>query len=329
MAQLLKGSLYLPLQRSDLGGYTEDTCLLRCCSATQDPVSIKTQALLFKLLNFNFWRSTSSTPQSRHEQRRTMVELAAATAFSPQATGATRETLERMVPSVDSHKVIRMWRILARPVTNLRILSQVAQRLSNFRTITFICISAPAPVRLQSCQIPTIQQAWENLELPKGRIPPALVRKNQAFEAGCRSNLITHCEIQLLMRYESQPSLCPTLAYFGCSKKMCYLCELLLVLSSFEVHTRGRHGQCHPLWAVQPCNTEDTKRRLKSLCETIKVKIRERIEPRQTPPPVAIQQSSAVSDLKSLDFLELRLQKKNREVEDKKAQELRENRQIL
>lgn len=244
----------------------------------------------------------------------------------------TRETLERMVPSVDSHKVIRMWRILARPMINLRILLQIAQLLSNFRAVSFINTTPPAPLQLQSRQIPTIQKAWEYLGQPSGsigRIPPALVRKGRDFKRECGSKLFIHCEVQLLVRYEAQPSLSPTLAYFGCSKKACYLCALFLDLSSLKIRTRGRHGKCHPRWAVQPCNSESTRQRLKSLCEMIKKEIKVRIEPRQTPPPVAIHQSSAVSDLKSSDMLDLTLQRKNREIADKNGQELREQMQIL
>ena len=308
------------------------TCFLSCCSTVQDPVSTNTQVLLLEFLNFGFGHSASSTAQDRDDQRRKIVELAATITHSPQTTRATREALQRMVPSVDPHKVVRMWRVLARPVTNLRILSQVAQLLPNFRAVTFISLSPPVSFKLHNRQIPTIQQAWKYLGLPsssRGRIPPTLVGKKGDFRKKCRSDLVTHCEMQLLTRYEAQASLGPTLAYFGCSKKACYLCESFLALSPFKIRTRGRHGMCHPQWALQPDNTGSIRQRLKALCEMIKKKIRARLEPRQTPPPDAIRQSSAVSDLKSSDLLEVTLQRRNREVADKKGQELREQMQIL
>jgi hypothetical protein len=332
VAKLFKGSPYRPSQQWQSGEYTANTCFLSCCPAAQEPVSTKTQALLLEFLNFDLWRSASSTAQDRDDQRRKIVELAATTTQPPQTARAAREALERMVPSVDPHKVIQMWRVLARPVTSLQILSQIARLLPNFRAVTFISLSPPSSFKLQNRQIPTIRQAWKLLGLPsssEGRIPPALICKNCDFRKKCRLNLFIHCEIQLLRRYEAQPSLGPTLAYFGCSKKACYLCESFLALSSLKFRTRGRHGKCHPQWAVHSDNTESIIQRLKGLCEMIKQKIRARLEPHQTPPPVTIDQSSAVSVLKTSDLLEITLQRKNREIANKKGQELREQMQIL
>ncbi|KAF4188964.1 hypothetical protein CNMCM7927_009634 [Aspergillus lentulus] len=327
VAQLLRGTLFRPLQRSIAREYTVDTCLLGCCSAPLQPVFTHAESLVVQLLNFDHW----SSGQDPSEQRQKMVELAAATVRSPQVT---QGALERMLPSVDSHKVIRAWRVLARPVTNLRTLSQIARLLPNFRNITFIPISRPAPVKLQSGQVPTIQEAWKSLGLSRGRgpnrgFPPALTGKSNKFRGSCCSELVTHCEIQLLTRYEAEPSLVPTLPYFGCSKKTCFLCESFLELSPLNIRTRGRHGQCHPLWAIQPCDSEDARQRLKHLCKIVKQKIKARRNPRHNPPPVAIQQSSAVSELKSADILELVRQSKNLEVVAQQARELREKRQIL
>ncbi|KAF4158536.1 hypothetical protein CNMCM6069_003922 [Aspergillus lentulus] len=327
VAQLLRGTLFRPLQRSIAREYTVDTCLLGCCSAPLQPVFTHAESLVVQLLNFDHW----SSGQDPSEQRQKMVELAAATVRSPQVT---QGALERMLPSVDSHKVIRAWRVLARPLTNLRILSQIARLLPNFRNITFIPISRPAPVKLQSGQVPTIQEAWKSLGLSRGRgpnsgFPPALTGKSNKFRGSCCSELVTHCEIQLLTRYEAEPSLVPRLPYFGCSKKTCFLCESFLELSPLNIRTRGRHGQCHPLWAIQPCDSEDARQRLKHLCKIVKQKIKARRNPRHNPPPVAIQQSSAVSELKSADILEHVRQSKNLEVVAQQARELREKRRIL
>ncbi|KAF7122850.1 hypothetical protein CNMCM5793_000960 [Aspergillus hiratsukae] len=305
VTKLLKGTLFCSLQSSIAGAYTEDTCLLGCCSAPLQPVSTKAQMLVMQFLNFDRWRSARLTGQDPSEQRQEMVELAAATVRSPQVT---RGMLQTMLPSVDSHKVIRAWRVLARPVTSLRILSQIARLLPNFQNITFTSISCPALVKLQSSQVPIIKKAWKSLGLscgPNRGFPPALTGKNDGFRSGCCSELFTHCEIQLLTRYEAESSLVPTLPYFGCSKKTCFLCESFLKLSPLNIRTRGRHGQCHPLWAIQPCNSESARQRLKNLCEIVKQKIKERLNPRHNTPPVATKQSSAVSELKSADMSEL------------------------
>ncbi|KAE8419970.1 hypothetical protein BDV36DRAFT_293621 [Aspergillus pseudocaelatus] len=272
----------------------------------QEQVTTKAESLLMQFFNFDLRCSALSKAQDRDNQRRKIVELAAATTYPQQAAQAAQGALERMMPSVDPHKVARL--------------------LPSFRTVTFISIPPPAPLKLQNHQIPNFQEAWKYLRLPSGpswHIPPGLARKTHHFRRKCGSNLFTLCEIQLLMRYEAEPSLGPTLAYFRCSKKACFLCESFLALSALKVSTRGRHGECDPQWAVQPCNSESTRQRLNSLCETIKQKIRAKIMPCHTPPPVAIHQSSAVSDLKSLHMLDLMRQSKKREVNDGKAQELR------
>lgn len=262
MAKLFNRARFRPLQQSVSGKYTEDTCLLSCCSATQESVSTKTQNLLMLFLNFDRWRSALSTAQDRNEKRREIVELAAAVTHSQQAKQATQEPLEIMIPSVDPRKAIQMWCVLAKPVASLLILSQIVRLIPNFRATTFISISSPAPFRLQNLQVQPISEAWKYLGLPSGRIPPVLVRKSRDFKRKCGSDLFTQCEIQLLTRYEAEPSLGPTLAYFGCSKKSCFLCESFLALSPLKVHTRGRHGQCHPQWAIQPCDSESTNQRL-------------------------------------------------------------------
>ncbi|KAJ5158523.1 uncharacterized protein N7500_008174 [Penicillium coprophilum] len=332
VVKLLKESPYRSSQQWQSGEHTANTCFLSCCPAAQEPVSTKTQALLLEFLNFDLWRSASSTAQDRDNQRRRIVELAATTTQPPQTARAAREALERMVPSVDPRKIIQMWRVLARPITSLQILSQIARLLPNFRAVSFILLSPPSSFKLQNRQIPSISQAWKHLGLSsssEGRILPAQICKNHVFKKKCRRNLFIHCEIQLLTRYEAQPSLRPTLDYFGCSKKTCYLCESFLALSSLNFRTRGRHGKCHPQWAVHSNDTESIRHRLKSLCEMIKQKIKARLQPHQSPPPVTIDQSSAVSVLKTLDLLEITRQKKNREIADKKGQELREQMQIL
>ncbi|KAL5360164.1 hypothetical protein BJX96DRAFT_68679 [Aspergillus floccosus] len=236
-----------------------------------------------------------------------------------------------MVPSVNPRKVIHMWRILARPVTCLKILSQIASLLPNFRAVTFITISPPARFKLPKCQIQTIREAWKRLGLQgaNGRVPADLALRNDKFMEKCRYALATHCEIQLLTRYEAEPSLSPSLAYFGCSKKACFLCEKFLALSPLNIRTRGRHGKCEPRWAVQPCSSESTRQRLRSLCGIIKEMIRARLNGGRSSTPVAIHQSSAVSELKSKHMIELARQSKNLKVANKKAQELREHRQIL
>jgi hypothetical protein len=53
------------------------------------------------------------------------------------------------------------------------------------------------------------------------------------------------------------------------------------------------------------------------------------MEPAQFPKTVAVQQSSAVSELKSMDMLVIGQQRAYREEADKRGQEYRENMQLL
>lgn len=326
MAKLLKAALYRPLQKQAVREKPAlETCPLGCCSATQGPTHLQTVMLLQGFLNFKLWRSEQKT------RRREMVELAAAVTHSIETIQTTQAVLERMVPSIDPSKLIRMWRVLARPVTNLRILSQIARLLPHFQNTIFLHIPCPAPLKLRDDQVPTIWEAWEYLGLPvksDRRIPRALARKSGDFKRACRSDLFIHCEVQLLTRYEADISLSPTSPYFGCSKKTCFLCEEVLALSPMKVRTRGRHGQCHPQWGVPLSTSEGTKKRLRELCRAIKQKILDRLEPRGST-PLAINQSSAVSDLKTSDMRELVQQRRDREAAERKSQELREQRQIL
>ncbi|RLM00357.1 hypothetical protein CFD26_100340 [Aspergillus turcosus] len=87
VARLFNGSPSRPLQHSA-------------------PISTKTQTLLMVFSNFDTWRSALSTAQDQHEQRRKIVELAAASVHSKQATQAPQWEIERMFPSVDPHKFL-------------------------------------------------------------------------------------------------------------------------------------------------------------------------------------------------------------------------------
>lgn len=330
VAELLRGSPYRPPRHSSVADQSKEcTCLLGCCSGTQISVPNATNHLVLEFLNFNLRPSTISTSAERDDRRRKIVQLAAAATRSSETT---QSELRRIVPAADPLRIIKLLRALARPVTNLQIVSRISQLLPNFRSVTFTRVSPPAPVQLQSSQIVTIWEAWKYLDRPfssAGRIPPVLARKDVQFRSECSRMLPSHCEMQLMMRYEAEPSLTPTLAYFGCSKKACFLCDSFLAMSPLKARTRGRHGMCHPLWGVQPCDSETICLRLKKLCGVVKQKIRVLLEPGPRPSTIPMQQSSAVSELKSADMVEIRRQSENREMADRSGQEFREKMQIL
>lgn len=69
--------------------------------------------------------------------------------------------------------------------------------------------------------------------------------------------------------------------------------------------------------------------RIRPLCEAIKDKIKNLIELGPLSKTVAIQQSSAVSELKSTDISVIRGQHAYREIAERRAQEHRQNMEIL
>lgn len=60
------------------------------------------------------------------------------------------------------------------------------------------------------------------------------------------------------MHYESGAALPPTLDYFGCSKKVCLLCESFLQALARPLATRGRHpvNPAQPVNPVAGCDVE-------------------------------------------------------------------------
>jgi hypothetical protein len=77
----------------------------------------------------------------------------------------TKDDLKVMAPSANHLRIMNMWRLLARPATNLQIISQIARLLPHSRSVAFISLSKPAPLKLQKHQTPKISTAWKNLGL--------------------------------------------------------------------------------------------------------------------------------------------------------------------
>jgi hypothetical protein len=329
VVELLKGSPLRPIPRSSSGSQSKDlTCLLGCCSEEHPFASNAIEVLIPELLNLDFLKSKSSALLESDEQMCQIVELAALALGSSQKT---HYKLKEMLPCVDSLKVIKKLRALARLVTDLRILSHVARLLPSFRSVIFIQLSPPDPVRVQKRHKQTVSQAWKKLQLPAvdGGLPNDVAKKRSQFKSDCSRMPQVHCEIQLLARYEAGPSLTPTLLYLGCSKKACFLCVRFLALSSLKLRVRGCHGQCHPSWGIPLLSLKTMQPRIRPLREAIKERLQNLIEPGEFSKTVAVQQSSAVSELKSTDVLMLRRQHALREIADKRNQEYRQNMQIL
>lgn len=327
--ELLEGPQLRPIHCSPSGSQSKDlTCVLGCCSEVHPFASNAIEGLIKELLHLVCLKPKSSALFENDDQMCHIVELAALTLDSSQES---HSKLKDMLPCVDPYKVMKILRALARPLTDFRILSRIARLLPSFRSVSFIQLSPPDPVRLQKRHKETLSQAWKKLQLPtvEGGLPNEVAEKGSQFKGDCSRTHKVHCEIQLLARYEAEPSLTPTHPYLGCSKKACFLCARFLALSSLKLRVRGRHGQCHPSWGIPLLSLKTMQPRIKPLCDAIKERLQDLIQPGEFSKTVAVQQSSAVSELKSTDILMLERQHALREIANKKSQEDRENMQIL
>jgi hypothetical protein len=322
LAKLLGGTFMPSVATRPVGRATSHSLSLE----NQLPVQSAVEELVVRV---RASPSASSGGKPALAERLAIVRLAAIlTTRSPEA--ASME-LKRVVPSADGSKAARLCRLIARPEVNLRTLARIAYLLPNFRAVVFIMVEPPGHARLSRQQIPTLAEAWDQLGLPKlDRLPRSVSRKKNRFQKDCSRAFPVHCDAQLLLRYEAEPSLKPTLPYVGCSKRACFLCHCLLSVLAFQTRFRGYHGVCHPLWGVGLAQSEGLRQQLPRLCRMIKEKIMARLSrKRNRPVTMGIPQSSAVSDLRSADMAVLRRRSTNREMLERRNQEFRQRAQIL
>ncbi|KAK0726806.1 hypothetical protein B0T26DRAFT_639839, partial [Lasiosphaeria miniovina] len=268
------------------------------------------------------------TRKLKAADRLSIVRLAARIAQSPDAASAG---LKRLAPLMNGSKAVRLCRLMARPDANLRTLARIAQLLPSFRAVTFIQVTPPARIRLSREQMPSFADAWERLGLPKSsRLPGSLSRKQSRFRKDCARAFPVHCDAQLLLRYEADPSLAPSLPYIGCSKRACFLCHALLSVLALQIKLRGHHGHCYPLWGVGLAQSVSLRPQFRQLCAMVHEKIATQPCSRNTRPvTIGIPQSSAVSELRSAVVEVLRQQSDRRESLERENQEFRERMQIL
>lgn len=317
--KVLSGTLVLSAATPPVG----TAYLLNRCQEDQLSISDATEELV------RLVRASTSAPANNESAsvRLVIVKLAAVITRSPEVASAE---LKRIIPSVDGSKALRFCRLIARPAVNLRMLVRIAGLLPNFRTVTFIKVKSPGFTRLSRQQIPSLAEAWKRLGLPSvDRLPKSLRRKESRFREDCARRFPVHCDAQLALRYEAEPSLAPSLPYIGCSKRACFLCYSLLSVLSLQTRLRGHHGVCHPFWGVGLLQSQNLRQQLRELCDIIKDKILIRFSPRNKLVPFAVPQSSAVSELGTSDMAELRRQSIKRQELENRNREFREKMQIL
>jgi len=278
------------------------------------------------------WPSSSASNAAAATTTATRLGVVALAAVAVRSPEAAATELKRIAPSMDTNKAMRFYRLIARPATNLLIMARVAQLLPNFRAVTFVKVSTPGFTRLdRPRQTPGLAEAWRRLQLPPlNQLPASLSRKEYRFRRECARAFPVHCDAQLLLRYEAEPSMTPTLPYLGCSKRACFLCHSMVSLLTFQPRVRGYHGVCHPLWGVGLPQSQHLRQPLEQLCGLIKEKIVALLALTKRPVPYAVPQSSAVSNLCTTDLAGIRRRESAKlEQVEKANQELRERMQVL
>ncbi len=232
-------------------------------------------------------------------------------------------------------RFLRLWRIIgriARPVSNCRLLVRIVSRLPHSRRFK-ICPCPPRPkTRLNLKYLVDITDAWSRLGLSP--LPDSESKRFAAFKPKFRENCArpfsSHAEIQLYLQYESSPTLTPSVDYFGCSKKSCFLCESFLQALPQPISTRGRHGICYPAWAVPATSSGNVVVALQQLKKTVFSRIEMHIlHKRGNVHLVQVPQSTFVSDFSETSLEEASKRKETAKSVDKNSQMLREKRDIL
>lgn len=241
------------------------------------------------------------------------------------------------------HIASKLWtclKYLVRPLTDCRLLRQIAGRIPSLRNCSFSVLSSTPKVSFKPQYNVDITSAWTRLAAatPSPSDLKAIARFNEPFKRdSVRANSL-HAEMQLFdylqkkYIFSSLSSL--ALPYFGGSKKSCLLCEDFLHALSPPITTRGRHGVCYPAWGVPCSNKEQTLTALKGLEKNLVSRIETCLRDskgarnvRATPPQVA--QSSIVTGLSNMTLEGLQTREERAISAKKEEESRREERQIM
>ncbi|KIW47410.1 uncharacterized protein PV06_00107 [Exophiala oligosperma] len=149
-------------------------------------------------------------------------------------------------------KLWRALRSIARPVSNCRLLARIASHVVQLRTVKVCPIPSGPETILTPEYLIDITDALDRL-VSVSLAGPALKRVTsfrKRFKQACARPLRSHAEVQLFLHYEDGLCRAPSIDYFGCSKKSCFLCEGFLRALPLPISTRGRHGICYRAWGV-------------------------------------------------------------------------------
>ena len=236
--------------------------------------------------------------------------------------------------TVDSTKASKIWSallFLSRPLADVRMLWRLAGRYPEYQDIRVL------PVRraLQTTTSPQhqvdITTAWNKLTPvgPSAQDLKVLAPFASSFQSDCSKSYSLHAEMQLVDYYEYGGVQRPTIDYFGCSKKSCFLCESFLRSLPSPVRTRGRHGICYPAWGI-PCPTSsETAVALDRLKDILVSRINIHLQNERRLLLVSVPQSTLVPDLPDLVLQRLTLNDNIVKEAVKRENDSREQQRIL
>lgn len=188
----------------------------------------------------------------------------------------------------------------------------MASHFPQLRTIKVCPIPSPSKTILRPEYLVNITDAWDQLSStsPAGAEIKTVASFRNRFNQDCAKPLRSHAEVQLVLHYADSVSLAPSIDYFGCSKKTCFLCEGFLQALSHPISTRGRHGICYPAWGVPFSRSNEVGIALEELGKNMISRIKMHLKGQ----PLGgllhqVPQSTVVSDI-SISFLESMSRKK-------------------
>lgn len=186
----------------------------------------------------------------------------------------SNEVLELIKASFTKNQSTNLWKtlkLIARPVHNSRLVKRIAHHVRNFRNVKIQVLPSLPKTTVDERFLISIATAWSQLCSGSPRLIDIQKLKSYdaTFKSDCARDFGAHAEVQLLLHYDNSDLFAPSIYYFGCSKKSCFLCEVLLRNYPRPIATRGRHGICYPQWGVPFVKSKDILESLHILEETI------------------------------------------------------------
>jgi OTT_1508-like deaminase len=229
-------------------------------------------------------------------------------------------------------KIWNALRFIARPISNCRLLLRIASQLPHFRTVKFFPIPSGSETKLNPEYLVEIPDAWTQLvsRAPSSSEIKKIAKFRDKFKRDCARSFGSHAEIQLFLHYMNNVCPTPSIDYFGCSKKTCFLCEVFLRATSHPISTRGRHGICYPAWGVPFSRSNEVAAALLELEKVLVSRIEMHLKGQSGEAFLnQVPQSTIISDFQGLSLEEISRKDGMKKFVEEKRKTLQSERRIL